>query len=108
MKEVATPLPSPSKFRDDVVHVARNCEPGVLIEQIAKDCGVKPPMTPQKWLHCAHMDKSGRLGRSRTEAGEVRELRKRNRLLEQENEVLRRAATYLSQTNLSRESSPRS
>ena len=34
------------------------------------------------------------------EAGQVRELKKRNRLLEQENEVLRRAAAYLSQANL--------
>ena len=31
---------------------------------------------------------------------ELRELRKRNRLLEQENEVLLRAAAYLSQANL--------
>ena len=31
---------------------------------------------------------------------EFRELKRRNRLLEQENEVLRRAAAYLSQANL--------
>ena len=31
---------------------------------------------------------------------ELRELKKRNRLLKQENEVLRRAAAYLSQANL--------
>jgi transposase len=30
------------------------------------------------------------------ESAELRELKKRNRLLEQENEVLRRAAAYLS------------
>ena len=39
-------------------------------------------------------------GTSRTESAELRELRRRTRLLEQENEVLRRAAAYLSQANL--------
>jgi transposase len=34
------------------------------------------------------------------ESAELRELRRRDRLLEQENEVLRRAAAYLSQANL--------
>lgn len=34
------------------------------------------------------------------ESAELGELRKRNKLLEQENEVLGRAAAYLSQANL--------
>ena len=38
---------------------------------------------------------------TRQETAELRELRRQNRLLEQENEVLRRAAAYLSQANLS-------
>jgi len=37
---------------------------------------------------------------SEKQSGEVRELKKRNRLSEQENEVLRGAAAYLSQANL--------
>ncbi|CAM4169879.1 Transposase-like protein [Helcobacillus massiliensis] len=39
---------------------------------------------------------------------ELRDLRRRNRLLEQENEVLRRAAAYLSQANLPGKGSTRS
>ena len=41
-----------------------------------------------------------RVARDREDSTELRELRRRNRLLEQENEVLRRAAAYLSQANL--------
>ncbi|WIM73300.1 transposase [Corynebacterium suedekumii] len=32
--------PYPKEFRDDVVRVARNREPGVELSQIAKDFGV--------------------------------------------------------------------
>jgi transposase-like protein len=46
-------------------------------------------------------------GRTREEAEELRELRRRTRLLEQENEVLRRAAAYLSQANLKLGGSPK-
>ena len=93
------PKPYPSEFRDDVVRVARNREPGVAIEQIARDFGVHP-MTLQKWLRRADIDEGVKPGQSRTESVELREARKRIRLLEQENEVLRRAAAYLSQANL--------
>ena len=41
-----------------------------------------------------------RPGTPAAESVELRELKRRNRLLEQENEVLRRAAAYLSQANL--------
>ena len=41
-----------------------------------------------------------RVARSREDSTELRDLRRRNRVLEQENEVLRRAVTYLSQANL--------
>jgi len=106
-KDVAVPKPYPTEFRDDVVRVARNREPGVTIEQIAKDFGVHP-MTLQKWLRRADVDEGSKPGQSRVEGAELREARKRIRLLEQENEVLRRAAAYLSQANLPGKGSTRS
>ena len=66
----------------------------MTIEQIAKDFGVHT-VTLQKWLQRAAVDYGVRPGQSRTESVEVQEVRKRIRLLEQENEVLRRAAAYL-------------
>ena len=101
------PKPYPAEFRDDVVRVARNRESGVTIEQIAKDFGVHP-MTLEKWLQRAAVDDGSKLGQSRVEGVELREARKRIRLLEQENEILRRAAAYLSQANLPGKGSTRS
>ena len=101
------PKPYPKEFREDVVRVARSREPGVTLEQIATDFGVHP-MTLYKWLRRAGVDDGTRPGVSRSESQELRELRKRNRLLEQENEVLRRAAAYLSQANLPGKGSTRS
>jgi transposase-like protein len=106
-KDVVVPKPYPSEFRDDVVRVARSREPGVTIEQIARDFGVHP-MTLQKWLRHADVEDGAKPGQTRSESEELRELRKRNRLLEQENEVLRRAAAYLSQANLPGKGSTRS
>jgi transposase-like protein len=94
------PKPYPKEFREDVVRVARNREPGVTLEQIAADFGVHP-ITLSKWLRRADTDEGTRPATtSGGESAELREARKRIRLLEQENEVLRRAAAYLSQANL--------
>ena len=38
-KDVAVPKPYPAEFRDDVVRVARDRQPGVTIEKTAKDVG---------------------------------------------------------------------
>lgn len=106
-KDVSVPRPYPREFRDDVVRVARNRDDGVTIEQIATDFGVHP-MTLHKWMRQADMDGGAKPGKSTSDSTELRELRRRNRLLEQENEVLRRAAAYLSQANLPGKGSTRS
>jgi len=89
----------PKEFRDDVVRVARSREKGVTLEHIATDFGVSKA-TLSLWLRAADIEDGTRPGVSLDEASENNALRKRVRLLEQENEVLRRAAAYLSQANL--------
>ncbi len=101
------PKPYPREFRDDVVRVAQSREAGVTVEQLAKDFGVHP-MTLFKWLRQADVDAGVKPGVSGGESAELREARKRIRLLEQENEVLRRAAAYLSQAHLPGKGSTRS
>ncbi len=91
--------PYPQEFRDDVVRVARNRDVGVTLEQIAADFGVHP-ITLSKWMRQADVDDGAKPGPTTNEAAELREARRRIKLLEQENEVLRRAAAYLSQSNL--------
>jgi transposase len=93
------PKPYPKEFRDDVVRVARSREPGVRIKDIAADFGITESCL-SNWLARADRDDGIKPGTTTTELAELRELKKRNRLLEQENEVLRRAAAYLSQANL--------
>ncbi|TDL44666.1 IS3 family transposase [Kocuria rosea] len=93
------PAPYPQEFRDDVVRVARTREDGVTLAQIAKDFGIHE-MTLSKWMRQADVEDGEKPGVTRADSAENRELKKRIRLLEQENEVLRRAAAYLSQANL--------
>lgn len=100
------PAPYPREFRDDVVAVARRREDGVTIKQVAADFGISAA-TLQNWLHQADVEDGNRPGLTVDQSAEVRELRRRNRLLEQENEVLRKAAAYLSQPNLKLGGSPK-
>ena len=93
------PKAYPQEFRDDVVKVARARPEGTTLEQVAADFGIHP-MTLSKWLRQAAVDEGERPGVSRTESAELRDAKRRIRLLEQENEVLRRAAAYLGQANL--------
>ena len=101
------PKPFPKEFRDDVVRVAQQRDPEVTLAQIAKDFGVHVG-TLDKWMRQARIEGGEQPGVTRAQSDEVRALRKRNRLLEQENEVLRRAAAYLSQANLPSKGSTRS
>ena len=99
--------PYPKEFREDVVRVTRDRGPGVSIEQVARDFGVHQT-TLNSWLRAADIDEGPWSTASPEVLGENRELKRRNRLLEQENEVLRRAAAYLAQGSLPGKGSTRS
>jgi transposase len=95
----AVPKPYPKEFRDDVVRVARNREPGQQLKQIAADFGISESCLAG-WLKAADVEDGTKPGTTAGENAELVRARKRIKLLEQENEVLRRAAAYLSQANL--------
>lgn len=91
--------PYPKEFRDDVVRVARNREPGVELSQIAKDFGIHFT-TLYAWMKKTDIEDGDRPGTTEAQSAELREAKRRIRTLEQEVEVLRRAAAYLSQAHL--------
>lgn len=101
------PKPYPREFREDVVRVARGRGPEVTLSQIASDFGIHE-MTLSKWLRRADVEDGVKPGVSDEQSRENRDLKRRVRLLEQENEVLRRAAAYLSQAQLPGKGSTRS
>jgi len=93
------PKPYPREFREDVIRVARNREPDTRLADIAKDFGISESCL-NLWLKAADVEDGTKPGVTVAEQAELRDAKKRIRLLEQENEVLRRAAAYLSQANL--------
>ena len=101
------PKPFPAEFRRDVIAVARSSE--APRSQIARDFGISESCLG-RWLKIADRaegrgaDPSGAAGSGGAAAGspeaELRELRRRNKQLEQENEVLRRATAYFARDAL--------
>ena len=100
------PKPFPAEFRRDVIAVARSSD--APMAQIARDFGISESCLA-RWLKLAdRQDGLGdRPGGQRSDGSTVvtpaaaataeqrlKELEKRNRQLEQENEVLRRATAY--------------
>jgi transposase-like protein len=98
---LTVPKPFPKEFREDVIRVYR--ESDASMAQVAKDFGISESCL-QRWIavddkaHGAAVRDAGPARSS--ESAETRELKKRIRLLEQENEVLRRATAYFAQANL--------
>ena len=72
--------PYPKEFRDDVVRVARNREPGVELSQIAKDFGVHFT-TLYSWMKKADIEDGERPGATAVQSAELREAKRRIRTL---------------------------
>jgi transposase-like protein len=93
------PKPYPREFREDVIRVARDRGPDVRIKDIAADFGISESCL-SNWLAAVDVEDGAKAGTTAAENAELRAAKRRIRLLEQENEVLRRAAAYLSQAQL--------
>ena len=81
----------PNQFRADVVAVARQGD--LSLKQVATDFGVSQASVTN-WIRQADIDEGRVGGVTSAEAEQMRALKKRNRILEQEVEILRRATAY--------------
>ena len=75
-----------------MVRIVRQGE--LTIAQVARDFGISETSVAN-WLAKADIEDGKRPGVTSKESAELKEARKRIRILEQENEILRRAAIYL-------------
>lgn len=91
------PKKFPVEFQRDVVAVARRR--AAPRAEIAADFGISES-TLKRWLAQADIDDGVKDGLTSTEQNELVQLRRRNRRLEQENEILRRAAAYFAAETL--------
>ena len=93
------PKAFPQEFREDVIRIYRDSDASMA--QVAKDFGISPSCL-KRWLTIDERSslRSSSPARAGSESDALRDANKRIKLLEQENEVLRRAAAYLSQAHL--------
>jgi transposase len=91
------PKAFPAEFREEVVRVARRREQP--LRQTAKDFGISESCL-NRWLTLDEIETGDRPGVTKTEAAEMRELKRRNRVLEEENLILRRAAAFFAKESL--------
>jgi len=87
----------PREFRQRAVELARRREKPVT--QLATDLGVSD-QTLRNWLHQADTDEGRREGLTTEERNELVRLRRENRVLQMEIEILKHASAYFARENV--------
>ena len=97
-KDVVVPAPHPEEFRRRAVELARaRTKP---VAELAKELRISESCL-RNWMAQADADDGNASPRlSSDEKRELAELRKTNRRLEVENEILKRAAAYFARENI--------
>jgi len=90
------PAPRPPEFRRRAVELARLREKPIA--QIAKDLGISESCL-RRWMDRADVDEGHKEGLSSDERKELVQLRRDKRVLEMENEILKRAAAFFAREN---------
>jgi len=97
------PRPHPPEFRRRAVELANQRDAdGNRVQPVAKtaeDLGISDSCL-RNWMSQAAIDAGERPGLSTDERKELVDLRRRTRVLEMENEILKRAAAYFAKENV--------
>ena len=91
------PAPYPPEFKRRAVELARQGDKPIA--QLARELGVAESGL-RRWMAQADVDEGHRSGLTYDERKELAELRRKNRVLEMENEILKRAAAYFAKENV--------
>ena len=91
------PAAKPAEFRKRAVDLAR--EGSKPIVQVARELGISESGL-RRWMAQAEVDEGKREGLSSADRAELVRLRRENRVLAMENEILKRAAAYFARENI--------
>lgn len=91
------PAPKPLEFRQRALELVNLGEKPVA--QIAKDLQISESCL-RRWMDQAEVDAGHKSGVTRDERAELVALRRRTRVLEMENEILKRAAAFFARENI--------
>ena len=91
------PAPFPEEFRRRAVELAR--QRTMPVRRLAEDLGISESCL-RRWIAQADIDAGTRQGLSTSEAEDLRRLRKENRVLRMERDLLSRAAAFFASENV--------
>jgi len=91
------PAAKPPEFRRRAVELARRREQSIA--KIAADLGIAESCL-RRWMALADIEDGRRDGLTGDERRELVELRRRNRVLEMELEIVKRASAYFARENV--------